>query len=156
MLKVPYVTSYLTEHFADDEFATLDGYERRGGYEAARTALKKMTPAEVIELVKRSGLQGRGGAGFSTGLKWSFMPVQSDGPKYLVCNADESEPGSFKDRILLERGPAPDARGHPDRGLGDRRREDLRLRARRVRATRRSSSSAPSTRRARRATSATR
>src|SRR5512145_1004696 len=105
MLKVPYVTSYLSEHFADDAFATLEGYERRGGYEAARTALKKMQPAELIELVKRSGLQGRGGAGFSTGLKWSFMPAQSDGPKYLVCNADESEPGSFKDRILLERGP---------------------------------------------------
>ena len=105
MLKVPYVTSYLSEHFGDDEFATLAGYERRGGYEAARTALKKMQPAELIELVKRAGLQGRGGAGFSTGLKWSFMPAQSDGAKYLVCNADESEPGSFKDRILLERGP---------------------------------------------------
>jgi NADH-quinone oxidoreductase subunit F len=105
MLKVPYVTSYLTEHFGDDAFATLDGYESRGGYEAARIALKKMQPADVIELVKRAGLQGRGGAGFSTGLKWSFMPQKSDGPKYLVCNADESEPGSFKDRILLERGP---------------------------------------------------
>jgi NADH-quinone oxidoreductase subunit F len=104
MLKVPHVTGYLSEHFADDAFATLEGYESKGGYEAARTALKKMTPAEVIDLVKRAGLQGRGGAGFSTGLKWSFMPVQSDGPKYLVCNADESEPGSFKDRILLERG----------------------------------------------------
>jgi NADH-quinone oxidoreductase subunit F len=104
MLKVPYVTGYLTEHFGDDAFATLEGYEQRGGYEGARTALKKMTPAEVIDLIKRAGLQGRGGAGFGTGLKWSFMPVQSDGPKYLVCNADESEPGSFKDRILLERG----------------------------------------------------
>ena len=104
MLKVPHVTNYLTEHFGDDAFATLEGYEQRGGYEAARTALKKMTPAEVIDLVKRAGLQGRGGAGFGTGLKWSFMPQQSDGPKYLVCNADESEPGSFKDRILLERG----------------------------------------------------
>jgi NADH-quinone oxidoreductase subunit F len=105
VLKVPYVTGYLTEHFGDDAFATLEGYERRGGYEAARNALKKLQPAELIELVKRAGLQGRGGAGFSTGLKWSFMPAQSDGPKYLVCNADESEPGSFKDRILLERGP---------------------------------------------------
>jgi NADH-quinone oxidoreductase subunit F len=105
MLKVPHVTSYLSEHFADDEYATLAGYERKGGYQAARKALKQMDPAAVIELVKGAGLQGRGGAGFSTGLKWSFMPKESDGPKYLVCNADESEPGSFKDRILLERGP---------------------------------------------------
>jgi NADH-quinone oxidoreductase subunit F len=104
MLKVPYVTSYLTEHFGDDDFATLAGYERRGGYAAARKAIREMTPADVIELVKGAGLQGRGGAGFSTGLKWSFMPAATDKPKYLVCNADESEPGSFKDRILLERG----------------------------------------------------
>ena len=61
--------------------------------------------AEVIDLIRKSGLQGRGGAGFSTGLKWSFMPSGSERPKYLVCNADESEPGSFKDRLLLERGP---------------------------------------------------
>jgi NADH-quinone oxidoreductase subunit F len=105
MLKVPYVTSYLTEHFADDEYATLAGYEKKGGYAAAKKALKQLEPEAVIELVKNAGLQGRGGAGFSTGLKWSFMPKQSDGPKYLVCNADESEPGSFKDRILLERAP---------------------------------------------------
>ena len=64
-----------------------------------------MSPDEVIELVKASGLQGRGGAGFPSGLKWSFMPRETDRPKYLVCNADESEPGSFKDRIMLERGP---------------------------------------------------
>jgi NADH-quinone oxidoreductase subunit F len=105
MLKAPYVTSYLTEHFGDDAFVGLEGYRARGGYEAARKALVEMSPAEVIETVKDSGLQGRGGAGFSTGLKWSFMPTETDQPKYLVCNADESEPGSFKDRILLERGP---------------------------------------------------
>jgi NADH-quinone oxidoreductase subunit F len=105
MLKAPYVTSYLTEHFGDDAFVGLEGYRARGGYEAARRALTEMSPAEVIETVKDSGLQGRGGAGFSTGLKWSFMPTETDQPKYLVCNADESEPGSFKDRILLERGP---------------------------------------------------
>jgi len=104
-LKVPYVTGYLTEHFADDAFGTLAGYERRGGYQAARKALREMTPEQVIELVKASGLQGRGGAGFPTGMKWSFMPKDTPKPKYLVCNADESEPGSFKDRILLERGP---------------------------------------------------
>jgi NADH-quinone oxidoreductase subunit F len=104
-LKVPYVTGYLTEHFADDAFGTVDGYVARGGYQAARKAITEMAPADVIELVKDAGLQGRGGAGFSTGLKWSFMPTDTDKPKYLVCNADESEPGSFKDRILMERGP---------------------------------------------------
>ena len=105
MLKVPYTTGYLTEHFADDDFATLEGYERRGGYRVLRKVLAEIPPADVIETVKASGLQGRGGAGFSTGLKWSFMPKGDEKPKYLVCNADESEPGSFKDRILMERGP---------------------------------------------------
>jgi NADH-quinone oxidoreductase subunit F len=104
MLTVPHVTGYLTEHFADDDFGALEGYERRGGYAAARKALTEMSPSEVIDLVRDAGLQGRGGAGFSAGLKWSFMPRETDKPKYLVCNADESEPGSFKDRILLERG----------------------------------------------------
>jgi NADH-quinone oxidoreductase subunit F len=103
MLKVPYVTGYLTEHFADDAFGTLEGYEARGGYQALRKALE-MSPEELVELVKASGLQGRGGAGFSAGMKWSFMPRDTDKPRYLVCNADESEPGSFKDRILMERG----------------------------------------------------
>jgi NADH-quinone oxidoreductase subunit F len=105
MLKVPYVTNYLTEHFADDSFATVDGYVARGGYAAARKAITQMSPDEIIGIVKGSGLQGRGGAGFNAGLKWSFMPKQTDLPKFLVCNADESEPGSFKDRILIERGP---------------------------------------------------
>jgi NADH-quinone oxidoreductase subunit F len=105
VLKAPYVTGYLTEHFADDAFGTLEGYLRRGGYQAARKALSEMTPDALIELVKTAGLQGRGGAGFGTGLKWSFMPKDTDKPKFLVCNADESEPGSFKDRILMERGP---------------------------------------------------
>jgi NADH-quinone oxidoreductase subunit F len=105
MQSVPWVTHYLTEHFADDAFRTLDGYRARGGYEAARQALGEKQPAELVELVKDSGLQGRGGAGFGTGLKWSFMPAGTDKPKYLVCNADESEPGSFKDRLLMERGP---------------------------------------------------
>jgi NADH-quinone oxidoreductase subunit F len=104
-LKVPYVTGYLTEHFADDAFGSVDGYVARGGYQAARKAITQMAPADLIELVKDAGLQGRGGAGFSMGLKWSFMPTDTDKPKYLVCNADESEPGSFKDRLLMERGP---------------------------------------------------
>jgi len=105
VLRVPYVTGHLTENFGDDAFGTLEGYRRYGGYEAARKALREMSPEDVIELVKSSGRQGRGGAGFSTGMKWSFMPKETDKPKYLVVNADESEPGSFKDRILMERGP---------------------------------------------------
>jgi NADH-quinone oxidoreductase subunit F len=103
--KAPYVKNYLTEHCEDDAFATLEGYRDRGGYKTARDAIKKMTPDEVIETVKDAGLQGRGGAGFIAGLKWSFMPKETDKPKYLVCNADESEPGSFKDRLLMERAP---------------------------------------------------
>src|SRR5262249_56204477 len=105
VLKVPYTTGYLSEHFADDDYATLAGYERHGGYQALRRVLAEVAPGDVIELVKTSGLQGRGGAGFPTGMKWSFMPKDASRPKYLVCNADESEPGSFKDRILMERGP---------------------------------------------------
>src|SRR5690625_1772063 len=84
---------------------TLDYYRQQGGYEAARTALTTMTPAEVVDQLKASGLRGRGGAGFPTGVKWSFMPPPDGGSRYLVCNADESEPGSFKDRYFLEDDP---------------------------------------------------
>ena len=105
MQSAPWISNYLTEHFADEAYRTLAGYTARGGYEAARKALREMQPADVVELVKNAGLQGRGGAGFGTGLKWSFMPPDAGKPKYLVCNADESEPGSFKDRLLMERGP---------------------------------------------------
>ena len=105
MQKAPWITSYLSEHCGDDEFATLAGYRRRGGYQTARKTIAEMTPDQVAQLVKDAGLQGRGGAGFSAGLKWTFMPKGGDKPKYLVCNADESEPGSFKDRLLLERAP---------------------------------------------------
>ena len=80
-------------------------YEARGGYAAARKALKELKPDEVIELVKQSGLRGRGGAGFPTGLKWGFVPKVSTEPKYVVVNADESEPGTFKDRELMEKNP---------------------------------------------------
>jgi NADH-quinone oxidoreductase subunit F len=100
----PHVTSYLSEHYRDDAYATLAGYEARGGYQGARKALR-MAPADVATLVKDSGLRGRGGAGFSTGLKWTFMPKGDEQMKLIVCNADESEPGSFKDRLILERGP---------------------------------------------------
>ena len=105
MQKAPWITGYLSEHCGDDDFATLAGYRRRGGYEAARKAIAEMAPEAVAQTVKDAGLQGRGGAGFIAGLKWSFMPKGGDKPKYLVCNADESEPGSFKDRLLLERAP---------------------------------------------------
>ena len=84
---------------------TLEYYLAHGGYEAARKALTQMTPDEVIEEVKKSGLRGRGGAGFPTGVKWSFMPKEPKTQHYIVCNADESEPGNFKDRYLLEDDP---------------------------------------------------
>src|SRR5215210_7764803 len=84
---------------------TLDVYRRNGGYEAIKKVLDGMSPEDVINEVKKSALRGRGGAGFPTGMKWSFVPKDSPKPKYLVCNADESEPGTFKDRYLMERDP---------------------------------------------------
>jgi len=93
----------LTEHIRKDrEPLTLKEYEQAGGYQALRKILKGTTPKEVQTLVTDSGLRGRGGAGFSTGLKWSFVPMNVIGTKYLISNADEMEPGTFKDRILLE------------------------------------------------------
>jgi NADH-quinone oxidoreductase subunit F len=82
-------------------------YERVDGYQGLRKALKEMSPGEVTETVKKSDLKGRGGAGFPTGVKWSFVPMGEDAPrpKYLVVNADEMEPGTFKDRLLLEGDP---------------------------------------------------
>lgn len=84
---------------------TFDGYRSNGGYQAVERGLREMSPAEVIQEVNRSGLRGRGGAGFPTGLKWSFLDKKNDKPRYLVCNADESEPGTFKDRFLMEKLP---------------------------------------------------
>lgn len=84
---------------------TLAAYRAQGGYRGWEKALRKMTPGEVIEEVKSSGLRGRGGAGFPTGMKWGFVPKESPKPKYVVCNADESEPGTFKDRLLIEKDP---------------------------------------------------
>ncbi len=90
----------------DGEAPDLKTYERSGGYQGAREALR-MAPAQVTEMVKQSNLRGRGGAGFPTGTKWGFVPMGKDAPhpKYLVCNADEMEPGTFKDRLLLEGNP---------------------------------------------------
>ncbi|MDQ5843765.1 MAG: NADH-quinone oxidoreductase subunit F, partial [Acidobacteriota bacterium] len=84
---------------------TLDVYRRHGGYEALKKVLDSMSPDDVINEVKKSALRGRGGAGFPTGMKWGFVPKDSPKPKYVVCNADESEPGTFKDRYLMERDP---------------------------------------------------
>ncbi len=83
---------------------TFDAYTKDGGYEALKQVLK-LTPAEVIETVKKANLRGRGGAGFAAGMKWSFVPKESAKPKYLVVNADESEPGTYKDRYVLARDP---------------------------------------------------
>jgi NADH-quinone oxidoreductase subunit F len=84
----------------------LADYVARGGYDALKKILaEKITPANVIAEMKKSGLRGRGGAGFPTGLKWSFMPQQYAGDKYLVCNSDEGEPGTFKDRDILRYNP---------------------------------------------------
>src|SRR5881296_1178944 len=84
----------------------LRDYERAGGYAAVRKALG-MKPEDIVSLIKASNLRGRGGAGFPTGQKWSFVPMGDDAPrpKYIVCNADEMEPGTFKDRLLLEGDP---------------------------------------------------
>ncbi len=84
---------------------TLAVYKSRGGYRAFEQVLRGMSPEKLIEEVKASGLRGRGGAGFPTGMKWSFVPKDSPKPKYVICNADESEPGTFKDRLLIEKDP---------------------------------------------------
>ncbi|MBW8901840.1 MAG: NADH-quinone oxidoreductase subunit F, partial [Massilia sp.] len=84
----------------------LEDYVKRGGYSALRRILEeKITPEQIIADLKTSGLRGRGGAGFPTGLKWSFMPRQFPGQKYLVCNTDEGEPGTFKDRDIIRYNP---------------------------------------------------
>lgn len=83
------------------------GYEANGGYKGLRGAMGKLSPAECLKIIQDSNLRGRGGAGFPTGMKWSFVPMEnvSPGHKYLICNADEMEPGTFKDRLLLECDP---------------------------------------------------
>ncbi|HJP55726.1 MAG TPA: NADH-quinone oxidoreductase subunit NuoF [Gemmatimonadales bacterium] len=96
----PKETVVLSQYFGDAGARSYDGWTQRGGYEGLRKALA-MAPEAIIEEVKASGLRGRGGAGFPTGLKWSFMPKGDGKPHYLVCNADESEPGTFKDREIM-------------------------------------------------------
>ena len=94
----------LTKHVREPNSFTLDFYLQHDGYDGLRKALA-MKPEEVIDLVKASGLRGRGGAGFPTGMKWQFVDKKSPNPKYIACNADESEPGTFKDHLLMERNP---------------------------------------------------
>lgn len=95
----------LLENIAKPDINTVDGYIKYGGYRSLDKVLRGMSPDEVTEEVKTSGLRGRGGAGFSTGLKWTFIDKSTDKPRYLLCNADESEPGTFKDRLLMEKNP---------------------------------------------------
>ena len=94
---------YLTEHYDKPEFVGLDGYKKHGGYVDLEKALK-MQPKAIVDEVKASGLRGRGGAGFPTGMKWSFLPENGE-TRYLLCNADEGEPGTFKDRYMMEKAP---------------------------------------------------
>ena len=94
----------LLRHRDIPDIHELEVYRKHGGFEAFRKAVTQMTPDEVTEEVKKSGLRGRGGAGFPTGLKWSFMD-RKNWPHYVVANADESEPGTFKDREIMERNP---------------------------------------------------
>ena len=94
----------LTRYVKEPGSYTLDIYVADGGYQALRKAAA-MPPEAIIDEVKKSGLRGRGGAGFPTGMKWGFVPKDNPKPKYLLINADESEPGTFKDHVLLERNP---------------------------------------------------
>ncbi len=97
--------SVLTKYVAEQQGFSLDAYVRdQRGYEGLRKALTQ-APNDIIEQVKASGLRGRGGAGFPTGLKWQFVLKDTPKPKYICCNADESEPGTFKDHVLMERNP---------------------------------------------------
>ena len=95
----------LFKHNRQDRVTTFSEYCSEGGYDALRRALRDMSPEEVQQAVIDSGLRGRGGAGFPTGKKWSFVPRNLPGPRYLICNCDEMEPGTYKDRILLEKNP---------------------------------------------------
>ncbi|MDB5014801.1 MAG: dehydrogenase, partial [Daejeonella sp.] len=97
----------LTQHISSERPPlNLKDYIAAGGYRSVQTALKSMSPPEILKVVQESDLKGRGGAGFNTGMKWSFVPMKEPGQvKYLVANADEMEPGTFKDRLLLEGDP---------------------------------------------------
>lgn len=95
----------LMAHMDDPNQINIDTYIKNGGYQAIRKAIPGIAPDALTEMVKQSGLRGRGGAGFLTGAKWGFIPKNPNVPKYLVCNFDESEPGTFKDRLIVEKDP---------------------------------------------------
>jgi NADH-quinone oxidoreductase subunit F len=95
----------LTKNMHIPNLQNVDVYESAGGYQALRKVLRELKPADIIEMVKKSGLRGRGGAGFPTGMKWGFVPRNTGKPIYLCVNADESEPGTFKDRLIIEKDP---------------------------------------------------
>jgi NADH-quinone oxidoreductase subunit F len=97
-------TKILTHNVGIANAHEIETYVERGGYRALELALRERQPADVVKIVLDSGLRGRGGAGFPTGRKWMFLPKGSY-PRYLVCNADEGEPGTFKDRMLMEHDP---------------------------------------------------
>jgi NADH-quinone oxidoreductase subunit F len=99
------MTLPLFRHNRPDRVVTFDEYRDEGGFEALKKAIPGMSPAEVQQTVMDSGLRGRGGAGFPTGRKWSFVPRDLPGPRWLICNCDEMEPGTYKDRVLLEHNP---------------------------------------------------
>lgn len=94
----------LTANLNKPNQTNLEGYEQQGGYQAIKKAIPHIAPGDLIEMVKQTGLRGRGGAGFSTGMKWGFIPKEAT-TRYLVCNCDESEPGTFKDRLIIEKDP---------------------------------------------------
>ncbi len=96
-------TKLLTEFYHLDEYRTIEGYKKNGGYAVLEKCIK-LQPQQILDEVKASGLRGRGGAGFPTGTKWGFLPKNGE-PRYLLCNADEGEPGTFKDRLMMERAP---------------------------------------------------
>jgi NADH-quinone oxidoreductase subunit F len=98
-------TKILTKNMHVADLQQIRVYESLGGYQGLAKALREYRPAEVTDIVKRSGLRGRGGAGFPTGMKWGFVPKDSGKPVYLCVNADESEPGTFKDRLIIEKDP---------------------------------------------------
>ncbi len=95
----------LTAYVHDPDQANIATYEKNGGYKAIQKAIPHIPPATLVDMIKQSELRGRGGAGFITGNKWGFIPKDGNVPKYVVCNADESEPGTFKDRLLIEKDP---------------------------------------------------
>jgi NADH-quinone oxidoreductase subunit F len=98
------VTKILTAGIGEVDLRDIDTYRQRGGYKQWERAVRELQPVEVLDLAEKSGLRGRGGAAFPTGKKWSFLPAEKH-PRYLVCNCDEAEPGTFKDHMLLEESP---------------------------------------------------